>query len=359
MLRDSSELTPIVEGCKSCFMCRFICTSARTLNTEKDTPRGRSLLLSMIRRGSLAYTPDVADALYSCCLCAHCRTSCMSHYDFPAVAVAARKDLAAAGLLPPALAAARDSLTAHNNPYGMADPDPALKAAMAALPPGAETLLLLGPDARHLRPAAALAAISALRKLGIACACLEQEPTSAYLLHEIGASGDSAKKRDILIAAVKKSGARQIICLDPRAYCRMQGDAAFGGIGVRHFIEVVAGHAGKLKPAAGAFSWHDADFLVRWADLREQTDSLLRALGDYTPPYWRGREARSLGSVTVALYKPEFTRELARIRIEDFAELGAAKVLCATADDMAALADAAAAKGIALEHIAEAVDAAL
>lgn len=358
MLHDAPELFPIVEGCKSCFMCRFICTSARTLNTEKDTPRGRSLLLSMIRRGTLSYNADVADAIFSCCLCAHCRASCASHFDFPAVAVAARTDMVQAGLLPKVLAPVRQSLAAHDNPYGVSALDPALASAIADLPRTADTLLLLGPDARFRRPSAALAAIAVFKKLGLSCTCLEREPSSVYLLHELGAEEESGRKREELAKAIKASGAARVICLDPRAYHRMGQEA--GPARKMHFIELAAEYAGRLKPASGkSFSYHEPDYLVRWSDLREAADTLLRALGDYKPPYWRGVEAKSLGGILSALYRPDFADMLAVARIEDFTELGVTTILAATGDDLAALEGPATARGMVCEHIAEAVAAAL
>ena len=360
MPHDVFDFNSTVERCKSCFMCRYICTSARTLTTEKDTPRGRSLLLSMIRRNTLEYSPDVAAAIYSCCLCAHCRASCMSSFDFPAAAVAAREAIAETGLMPQAIQAARDSLLAHDNPYGIASLDASLHAALAELPKTADILLLLGPDARYRCSSSALAAMAVFRKLDLPFTCLVQEPSSTYLLHEIGASKESALKKDALAAAIAASGARRVVCLDPRAYHRMGSEA--GSADKLHFLEVVAEHAGRLRPILGAapFSYHEPDYLVRWSDMGGQTASVLQALGEaYTPPYWRGAATQSLGSVLVSLYRPDFTERLVRARMEDFAELGVTKVLVATGDDWAILSEPAAAKGIVCEHIAETVAAAL
>ena len=349
-----------VEDCKSCFMCRYICTSAHTLNTEKDTPRGRSLLLSMIRRKSLEHNADTAGALYSCCLCAHCRASCVSARDFPAVVIAAREQIAEAGLMPQAMQAARDSLVARDNPYGIAAPDPALQAALADLPRTADTLLLLGPDTRCRYVAGALAAMAVLRKLGLSYTCLAQEPSSAYLLHEIGAAKESALKKEALASAVAASGARRVVCLDPRAYHRM--DAETGAAKKQHFLELVAEHLGRLRPVLGdtPFSYHEPDYLARWSDLSEQTAAVLQALGAaYRPPYWKGKASPSLGSVLIALYRPDFTKLLVQAKLEDFAELGVTRVMAATGDDVMILKESAAAKGIACEHIAETVAAAL
>jgi hypothetical protein len=254
----------------------------------------------------------------------------------------------------------RDSLVIHDEPYGIAPLDPALRAALAELPQRADILLLLGPDARFRHVAGALAAMAVFRKLGLSYTCLAQEPSSAYLLHEIGASRESALKKDALTIAVAASGARRVVCLDPRAYYRIGAET--GSAEKRHFLEFVAEHLGRLRPVLGdiPFTYHEPDYLTRWSDLSEQTAAVLQALGKaYMPSYWRGKASQSLGSVLISLCRPDFTKLLVQARMEDFAELGVTRVLAATGDDVAILKEAASARGIVCEHIAETVAAAL
>jgi Fe-S oxidoreductase len=91
----------VIKACRFCFMCRHLSPVGNVSFREADTPRVRALILDRVLQDKAHLAnPDYIRTLYDAELSAACRQHCVSHYDETGLLLAARADIAAAGLAP-------------------------------------------------------------------------------------------------------------------------------------------------------------------------------------------------------------------------------------------------------------------
>jgi len=91
----------VINACRFCFMCRHLDPVGNVTFRESDTPRGRALIIDRMRMDrECMKEPDFIDALYRSALSAANRFHCVSHYDETGLVLAARREIAEAGLAP-------------------------------------------------------------------------------------------------------------------------------------------------------------------------------------------------------------------------------------------------------------------
>ena len=71
-------------------LCRFACPVAKAEHSETSIPTVRQELLSLIRSGRLALTPETAEVFNHCAFCLHCRSYCHHLIEVPVVMEEAR-----------------------------------------------------------------------------------------------------------------------------------------------------------------------------------------------------------------------------------------------------------------------------
>ena len=89
--------------CIRCGLCLYTCPIYRELLVETEAPRGKVALIRSVGEGQLEPGENYARKIYHCLQCNACTELCPSKVEIDGLMDAARVDLAARGLLPPAL----------------------------------------------------------------------------------------------------------------------------------------------------------------------------------------------------------------------------------------------------------------
>ncbi len=203
-----------VDSCRFCWMCHHICPIGNATGLERNTAKSRALGLSLVHRGTLALS-DVIDNIYECACCGACVKECVTGWDPVMFTKEARLEAAMEGVLPEYINKLVDNCLETGNAYGVTELDADLKAAIAAHAQKTDTLLFLGVDARCKAPAAAVNAIKALEKAGVAFTVLENEPASGQQLEYLISAANETKEQMTACAEVL-NGFAKVVIYDPQ-----------------------------------------------------------------------------------------------------------------------------------------------
>ena len=324
-----------IDGCRFCYMCRHVCTAARCTNEEELSPQSRALALSMILRGSLQYSADLADDISQCCLCGWCRMWCEGKRDFGKAALEARKDLVDQGCVPAGVAALADRLlrTGSAHPAG----DSWQGSSGRSRPAADDVLLILGDAARNGDPDIGRAAASLVKKAGGKPRLMETEDNGGLALYLLGYAEEGKKRIRSFFDAVAASGAKEAVVVSPDMYFLFVQDMlpeigeGRPGVTVRHIAPFLLkkardgalhfeGPAGKKRRTVV----HDNDFLARLlpAPLLDEPRQLLgMAPGvELAGMFWEREKCLSAGSWLLAETYPRTAAIVARKCVEDLRE---------------------------------------
>ncbi len=89
-----------LNACIRCGYCYEFCPVYRSTRLETDSPRGKMILISGIRRGDLEVTEQTTDRIFSCYYCKQCEGVCSSGIKFTEILSDMRADLVDAGVTP-------------------------------------------------------------------------------------------------------------------------------------------------------------------------------------------------------------------------------------------------------------------
>lgn len=337
----SNESKRNAEACRFCWMCRHICTVSNVTGNEADTPRAKGLMVSMVSRGE-PYDAEMAEIMYHCSLCDACANDCVTNYK-PSQYIREARTLAVQEEMEPAsVHKAIENLTEKGNLFGLTEKDPAVADAIARLPKQAEVVVYVGQTAAYHQAKSALALFSLLKKAGVSFTVLEQEPISgAYLGDLMGYIGDVQAVAEQVDAAVRGTGARQVVALNPHdAQIFLQQYQEWGlleGIRVSTATAFVAGliEEGKLTVTkhGGEASFHDPCRLARGLDESEPARTILAAMGvELKELFLNRRMSRCCGGLVLEAYNPGMAKLTARNREEDAVRLGYQQVVTACPD---------------------------
>lgn len=341
----------IVDSCRFCFMCRHVCTVSRFTGEEEKSPRAKALLLSMVLRGSMELSDDIAEMMFGCCLCGYCTMWCEGGWDFMKAAVVARQDLVEQGFVPERVALAAEKLTRDGTVYpSRARGSGFLKGLPAE---GRQVLLLFGDAAVNGDYAAAKAALNLVRKTGEEPSVLEIEAQGGLSLYFLGFVGEGRKRIRALFDSISASGCRQVIALTPEIYFLLTQtrypDIQFvdSAIEVLHIasylsdrlldgrIQVRKGPASKTDPRKAVLI--DSDYLVRLVPdpiVEVPRKILARIPGiEQMELIWTGEKAISPGNPLFAEVDPEVASIVAREKVNELIEAEAELVVTLSGDD--------------------------
>lgn len=343
-----AALSKAIEYCAICpNMCRFDCPVARAERSESAAPAGKVRLAYMLARGMLTRSEELAAYLYRCADCRGCEVWC----PFPEVKVAdimvaARADALAAGVMPQAALAVRDSLRRHGHPFATAVAGPLSPADALGRADGAAdgsvrggVLFLPGCTAAALRPAASRAMAAILTAAGVPWRTL------SHLLccgSPARAAGDLALEAELaarLAGAIAESGAEVVVTACPG--CTEALTMRYPELGlavgprVVHFAAYAAEllAAGRLRPRPINLSsvvYHDPCTMARRLALTAEPRTVLAAI-----PGLSTREARAQGREThccgsgglLGEVWPAAAAAISRERLGELADTGAAAIV--------------------------------
>jgi len=239
-----TDHTETIDACRFCFMCRHVCTVGILSGRESDTPRGRALILSKIKRGHIAYSEELIETVYRCCLCGLCETWCQAKMRPTAAALAARADIVAAGMAPERVRELRDHLLADANPFGLARGDRFQKIDGCVFVERPEVLYYIGADAAYKRPEIANAFISILKSANVGFSVLQGEGETGKSLAALGYIDDARAAATGLLEQIRSTGCTAIVTTCPSAFDAFTSDYPsmgldMGGIEVLHAVQYV------------------------------------------------------------------------------------------------------------------------
>ncbi len=336
-------------------MCRFACPVAEAEASEAATPAWKGALIRLWAEGRLPLAGAVAEAAYKCTDCLLQRTFCAHGHETPAAYAAVRARAVAEGAAPERARTFVERVRRLGNPF-----EAALDRKLAgALPPGtplleagarADLVFFPGCAAVARAPDAARDAAAVLARVeSLARARPEgRVPCSAAGAGCCGlplfAAGDLEGFRAFAERlAPALSRAREIAVLDPgcayaidvlwREHAGIELPARVVTLAERLAARLDHVRAAIVRPARGAFAYHDPCFLGRRRGVYEAPRALLAlALGGRPPVELpSAREAAwcsGAGGPYAKLWPDRAARIRAR-RIAEFRETGAASLATA------------------------------
>ncbi len=320
-----------IDACRFCFMCRHVCTTARVTSEEEMTPRVRGLMLSMILRGSLEYTNEIAESIYQCCLCEYCKEWCEGGWDLPAAVRAARFDIVGKGLVPENIMKVKNNLVENGNPYGYKkdEIDEELQEKISSLSGKGQTLLLFGYDALYKAPEVARAAIEVLEKAGIEIKTLSEEGAAGYDLYNLGYKEEGTVKIKEFIDQIKQTGCQEIVNLSGSMHYLLveeldKLDFELTGIEVYHLSDyllqlIESNSLDFVKKFNKKVSYHEPDYLARYNKIHQSPREILAKIPalELKEMPWIKEQARSTGNGLLQETYPELAEKIIKSRLQE------------------------------------------
>ncbi len=331
-----ADLAETTEGCRFCWMCRQACPVGHVTRRETLTPHGWGMLISSERRGVVSWTRDVVDVIYSCADCGLCQAHCATDQPLPDAIAAARAAIVAAGAAPATAAALHEKLLRWGNPY--AEPGD------RAVPPEGDVALFAGDASLAAGRETLDAALSLLRRIGVAPAVVGEGRSTGHLASTLGYPDTARAQATAVIDEIAASGAREVLVLTPgdrfaftRLYRERLGVAWPADVAVREVSEVLAGAVADGRLAVDRagddvpYAYVDPDHSARVAHEREAPRLLARALLGQAGErrlFWREGRAHPAGSVgALDVLQPAIAARLSEARWADAADAGARRLV--------------------------------
>ena len=269
-------------------MCRHLSGVGNVTYQESDTPRGRALLIDKARMNPERLGSDgLLESVYKADLSAACRFHCVSHFDENGLLLAARRDLAEAGLAPEKVGKLAEDIM--NN-------------ADFKLSGSGKVLLYVDRDSEQL-PEIGKAFAAVARAAGVAYQTISGGDTGKALL-TLGFREQALALAEKFLAKAKSSGADTLVVSDPAAYDALMYDFPAPGMKILHSSEFIVNliDKGGLRPAraAGKLYYLESDFLKNYNGGCRAPHALLEALGAELQAFGtNGEESYSAGEGAV------------------------------------------------------------
>ena len=338
MFLSEKERDETIWACRFCMMCHVADRVGQVVRRESYTPRGRGAIIYALDKGLLPYDEGVADIMYTSLNDRLIQEWCVGHYDHEELVIDERSRIFRRGLAPEEVA--RTCAELRKNPIRGRNPETVLKLADVKIQPGAEVLLFCGHTAREFRPDTLVAAGRLLNKAGIPFSVLPDEPTSGWALYQLGDFEGAAVVSKLLAEKITESKAKTVVTLDAEAYRMLMGRTTrFGGdlkgVAVQHIHRVVADwiRQGRLKPATSLnydATYHDPCVLARYFEDVESPRFILKSIlkKELREMATCKKSANCCGAGgMLAVHRPDVSEKVARMRMEEARETGAALLI--------------------------------
>lgn len=311
---------------------------------------GGGLLGPLSRRLGRQQTGDparMAAASYDCTLCGHCAQVCPVYIDTHHLWLSQRQQLAQAGLAPASVAATAETTIATGNIAGRPAEDRLSWLANLDVRAGlvdrdADVLLFVGCLSSLYPQAFALpqALLAVMQWLGLRVAILgPEEVCCGFPLYIGGRAEEAAALARRNARAVRDSGAPLVVTSCPSCYHTLRhwypewlGEPL--GARVVHAVELLAEHAGDLRPSPRTLkvTYHDPCDLGRRQGIYELPRDLLRRVPGLELVEMAANRESALccgGGGDVEMARPELSRAMADQRFAQALETGAEAVVTA------------------------------
>ena len=315
-----------IDSCRFCWMCRHICPVSIATGQERNTARARALSLSLVVRGAEDIS-QVVDNLYECALCGACVKECVTGWDPVMFTRESKTSACMDGVIPEYIGKLLDNLESTGNVYGKGK-------SFATEKLGADTLLLLGEDARFMSEISVNGAVKLLDKAGVSYSVMANEPnTGSSMYYLTGKSGET-------VALMKKcaevlNGYKTVIVYDPqdlklilREYKEFGIDVTAKIIGFNEYILSLI-ESGKLSVVKSEkeYTVQDNFNYSRELDDSKTVRAIVDKVGLNKDFLMNGKDTMFAGSLLMHEYMPLQMEKVASTRWKNAGGVGAKTVV--------------------------------
>jgi len=315
-------------------MANYICPSYKVTKNESNSPRGLALLLSLVQgKQQRKLEPVIAERMYQCSSCYLCTSHGYDDTDPASLYIAARADLAEAGLAPEAVQRHRDHLVSKPGPVE-------LNRGQANATVG----LVIDPHISAVFPKELAANMELLDRAGVGFTVLGADAGCGAQLFELGFLSEA---RERAAAVVKQAASlKTMVFLSPYDFKLFTGWSKDLGVELPSAVEKVplpayllrlakegkvrAGGAGPGKKGQkAAVSYLDAAHFARPQPSFEGIAELLSDIpGIELKPLWKaGRLAPPDSGDFLSNTYPEIAAGIDARLLESVQETGGQTVL--------------------------------
>lgn len=312
--------------CNHCAMCTGTvtdeggfyktCPAYEQLRFEDSSPRGHNIIAFYLLEGSLKYSKEVADSIYTCTTCASCEEICkpmgnmiaqmggsalktllprimrplgavLEPIQTVAILEAMRADCVDLGLQPEPLKKMAESIEKNYNPYGAPHTNRTTWAEGLDIPQTADTVLFVGCSIAYRRQEIARATVKILQKADIKFAVLSDEWCCGSVLLRSGNVDVAEKMIRHNVELLRSNNVKRLVTSCAEGYMgitkdwpRFVGELPFKVMHISELLyELVSG--GKIKfrkPIKSKVTYHDPCHLGREMDIYAEPRAVLKAI---------------------------------------------------------------------------------
>ena len=325
-----------IDACKMCWMCRHLCPVGLVTGNEDNTPRAKAVLLNYVTYDE-SFLKETGRDLYECALCNHCADWCETGYE-PAVYIReGRRALVEADALPANVRPVVENVLEENGTLYGTKIIPA--KLTEKLPDTAAVLLYVGDTASAREESMAIAAASLMKKAGVEYTILKQEPSSGAAMYDlVGEIAEVQQTAERLVAAVRVTGAKTVVTLDPSDARIIMQDYPRWGCEIPGLVTATAYFAGLLRDGKltvkrrqeGCVTFHDPCRLSRDLEETQPAREILAAMGlTLKEMFLHGANTRCCGGEVLSAHSSFITKKTAELRAEDAKRTGAERIITA------------------------------
>jgi len=322
------ELVHQVYTCASCGYCRFGCVVFQETGLEKNTVRGRMLLLKKVLEGKLPLDERITDSIYMCAMCQNCNINCPTGIDFVEMSEALRDELFREGKIPDSARMVVDVLTTHGNPYSQPmDEKGAWLPPKYREPRRSPNLFFVSCTSAYPLNRAAKSVLKVLEKIEYDFTVLGgEEYCCGNPLLRLGEHEKSREMMNKNVEAFKRLGVERIFAACPGCFKTILHSYP-KEFRVQHisqlFLELVKEGKMKFKEFPKKVVYTDGCDLGRHAGVYEEPRELLKAIPKVElVEFEYNREHAPCCGGPLLGSAPDLARKIAENRLREAADLG-------------------------------------